>query len=62
MVVRALYSVDQKYRFSVILCNFRFRELWNFGFYLFEKTKRLRMEMLQIGIGEWEIGTLHRGV
>ena len=62
MVVRALYLVDKKYRFYVIYCNFRFRKLWNFVFSLFEKTKRLRMEMLQIGIGELEIGTLERGV
>ena len=62
MVVRALYSVDQKYHFSVIFCNFQFQKLWNFVFSLFEKTKHLRMEMLQIGIGESEIGTSHRGV
>ena len=62
MVVTTLYLVDQKSCFSVIFCNFRFRKLWNFGFSLFEKTKRLRMEMLQIGIGESEIGTSHRGV
>ena len=29
----------------------------NFGFCLFEKTKILRLEMSQIGIGEPKIGT-----
>ena len=62
MVVIALYSVDHKYHFSVIFCDFRFPKLWKFGFCLFEKRNLSRSKMSQIGIGELEIGTSHRGV